>query len=321
MKVDAELGLRRVILENSDVRVQVLPEVGSKIISLMYVPGGHEFIFPPPEPEKGYQVPGYGTQFKDFDNSGFDECIPTVGACRYPGKAFQVDLPDHGEVWSVPWEWDAAGEALELRRAGTRLPFIFYKTLRLDGPVLRTSYKVENTSPEEIIYIWSSHPLLGIRPGDRVMVPPEVREVFIDQSHTGRLGGWGDRCSWPVATDKDGRRVDLSVMQPPSANVAEKYFTPRLSQGWCALDSPAGGHSMTFRFDPRLVPFVGMWINQGGWPVHSQHKHYCIALEPCNGAPDSLEHAVAMKQANMLGPKQSASWDVEIELRQGPPQV
>ena len=78
---------------------------------------------------------------------------------------------------------------------------------------------------------------------------------------------------------------------------------------------------MTFRFDPKAVPFVGMWINQGGWPVNSQHKHYCIALEPCNGAPDSLEHAVPMKQANTLDPKQSASWEVEIELRPGPPQV
>ncbi len=207
MKEDVESGVRRLTLDNGVIRVQVLPEVGSKITSLFYVPGGQEFIYQPPDPSSGYRVPGYGTQFKDFDNSGFDECIPTVGACRYPGKtsgATPIELPDHGEVWSVPWVWQADRESLKLQCRGTRIPFLFQKVLTLNGSSLTIQYKVENTSSEELTYLWSSHPLLAIHPGDRIRIPPEVKEVFIDQSHTGRLGGFGDRCDWPIARQKNG---------------------------------------------------------------------------------------------------------------------
>jgi galactose mutarotase-like enzyme len=321
MKADVELGIRRLTLENEIIRLQMLPDVGSKITSLLYKPGNHEFLFQPPNPAKAYSVPGYGSLFKDFDNSGFDECLPTVGACRYPAKASDICLPDHGEVWSVPWEWQALGNNLELRCRGTQVPFAFQKNISLEGNRLTISYKLENLSDDEMPYLWSSHPLFIVRPGDRIMIPAEVTEVFIDQSHTGRWGRFGDRCHWPVTTDKSGKTSYLNVLQPPSENTAEKYFTPRLSEGWCALYSPSAGHSIAFHFDPAAVPFIGMWINQGGWPVNSAAKHYTVALEPCSGAPDSLERAVEFNQANVLGGKETRGWELEIDLQPGPPTI
>jgi galactose mutarotase-like enzyme len=321
MEVDAEIALKQITLQNQHVRLQMLPEVGSKITSLIYIPDDREFLFQPPDASRGYRIPGYGAQFKDFDNSGFDECLPTVGACRYPGTAFRADLPDHGEVWSVPWEWELSGSSARLRCRCRQLPLVFYKEIRLKEESVLISYKVQNTSAEEVDYLWSSHPLLSIRPGDRVMVPPEVQEVFIDQSHTGRLGSFGDRTSWPLTVDRNGLAADLSLLLPPEANTAEKYFTPRLSQGWCALYSPSSNHSITFRFDPKIIPFVGMWINQGGWPTDSAFKHYTVALEPCSGAPDSLEKAAQFRQTSALAGKESRSWGLEIQLRPGRPQV
>jgi galactose mutarotase-like enzyme len=321
MKVDAEIALKQITLENQHVRLQMLPEVGSKITSLKHLPGNREFLLQPPEPSEPYRIPGYGSLFKDFDNSGFDECLPTVGACRYPGKGFNADLPDHGEVWSVPWEWEASGDSAKLRCSCRQLPLIFYKEIRLKQESVLISYKVQNTSAEQINFLWSSHPLLSIYPGDRVVIPPEVHEVFIDQSHTGRLGGFGDRTSWPLTVDRNGQEADLSLLLPPAANAAEKYFTPRLSQGYCALYSLSTNHSITFRFDPRRVPFVGMWINQGGWPTGSASKQYTVALEPCSGAPDSLEKAVEFNQASVLAGKESKTWELEIQLRSGRPQL
>ncbi len=321
MKADTDLALKQIVLENHLVRVEMLPEVGSKITSLMYRPDNREFLFQPPAPADGYRIPGYGALFKDFDNSGFDECLPTVAACKYPGRQFHADLPDHGEVWSVPWEWNASDNNVELRCRGKQLPFIFYKQLRLKQDSLLISYKIENTSSESLDYLWSSHPLLAVRPGDRVMVPPEVREVFIDQSHSGRLGGFGGRTPWPLTVDRNGAATDLSLLHPPSAGTAEKFFTPRLHEGWCALHSPSSNHSITFRFDPDLVPFVGMWINQGGWPTDSLPKHYTVALEPCSGAPDSLEKAVEFNQARNLAAKESRAWEVEIQIHPKPPRL
>lgn len=321
MRTVADLTLKQITLENQYLRLQMLPEVGSKITSLLYRPDHREFLFQPPNPEQPYRVPGYGALFKHFDNSGFDECLPTVSACRYTGKHFQSDLPDHGEVWSVPWEYEASGDSAELRCKCAQMPLTFHKNIRLKQDSLWISYKVENHSDYALDYLWSSHPLLAVRPGDRVMVPPEVHEVFIDQSHTGRFGGFGDHVSWPLATDRNNIGSDLSFLLPPTADTAEKYFTPRLSQGWCALHSPSDGHSITFRFDPKVIPFVGMWINQGGWPRNSASRHYTVALEPCSGAPDSLEKAVEYGQASTLAGKETKRWEMEIQVRPGPPQV
>ena len=38
---------------------------------------------------------------------GADECLPTIAPCSWRGR----ELPDHGEVWNVPWAVDP--EALE----------------------------------------------------------------------------------------------------------------------------------------------------------------------------------------------------------------
>jgi galactose mutarotase-like enzyme len=320
MKVDVEHGLTRLTLENDELRVQVWPEVGGKISSVQYVPGKHEFLLQPSQPAEPYRIPGYGAPFKDF-NSGFDECLPTVAACRYPGGNFTGELPDHGEVWSVPWGWQCSGESIELRCRGTHLPFVFEKTLRLKHSRILISYTLQNTSAQDVYWLWSAHPLLSVRPGDRILLPPEVKQLFVDQSHTGRLGTFGNCCNWPLATGKDGAVYDLSRLEAVTAGTAEKYFTPRLSQGWCALDSPSAGYSICYRFDPAKVPFVGIWVNQGGWPPNAILPHYTVALEPSNGAPDSLEKAAELGQANILGGWQIGKWDLEIELQAGPPRL
>src|SRR5438270_14023869 len=112
MQVDDGLILKQVVLENQFVRLRMLPEAGSKITSLVYLPDNREFLLQPDDPSRPPQSPGYGAPFSDFDNGGFDECLPTVAACRYPGSSFPVNLPAHGEVWSVPWEWDATADTV-----------------------------------------------------------------------------------------------------------------------------------------------------------------------------------------------------------------
>ena len=48
MRVNADIELKQLTLENQHVRLQMLPEVGSKITSLLYVPDNREFLFQPP---------------------------------------------------------------------------------------------------------------------------------------------------------------------------------------------------------------------------------------------------------------------------------
>jgi galactose mutarotase-like enzyme len=84
------------------------------------------------------------------------------------------------------------------------------------------------------------------------------------------------------------------------------------------LNSTASGHSIAYQFDPELIPYIGLWINQGGWPRNSSAPAYTIALEPCSGAPDSLEKAFELGQAAQLAPNALAKWTLKIEVRDLP---
>ncbi len=59
-------------------------------------------------------APAMPTSIGDYDIGGFDECLPTISACLYPEPPFAgVMMPDHGEVWALPWKYEIQGEELD----------------------------------------------------------------------------------------------------------------------------------------------------------------------------------------------------------------
>ena len=99
-----------------------------------------------------------------------------------------MEVPDHGEAWSIPWSWDMQAEALHLWCGGVRFPYDFHKWLSVPAPgSLRLSYALVNRAPFSFKFIWSAHPLFALRPGMRIYLPPAVR-VRVDWSKDERLG-------------------------------------------------------------------------------------------------------------------------------------
>src|ERR1044071_6954902 len=96
-------GLSAIRLHNDVLRAVFIPELGGKMVSLVRVASGHEFLLQPQDCGRKYGRPVYGDRMDDFDASGFDECFPTISACKYP-EDLNVSLPDHGELWPVPWK-------------------------------------------------------------------------------------------------------------------------------------------------------------------------------------------------------------------------
>src|SRR5689334_13003801 len=95
-------GLSAISLDNEKVRAVFVPELGGKMVSLVRIASGHEFLLQPQDVGRKYGRPRYGDKMEDFDASGFDECFPTILACKDPLDP-NVLLPDHGELWPVPW--------------------------------------------------------------------------------------------------------------------------------------------------------------------------------------------------------------------------
>jgi galactose mutarotase-like enzyme len=313
-------GLEAVVIENGLLRLTVVPQLGGKIVSLVRCESGHEFLLQPHESTQAYQLPIYGDRFGEYESSGFDDCLPTVAECFYPEEPFlSRQLPDHGDVWCLPAKVEAFEDQINLTTVLRSLPLRFTRTVRLQGNQVRLDYEATNLSESTVKFLWSAHPLLKVEPAAEIILPQEVREVEVAWSKDERLGKAGDRCPWPEATDCFGRPVELNRISSVIEGTAEKLFTPRLSDGFCGMFLPQANESIAFRFDTRQVPYIGIWICQGGWPGNRSTQDFTVALEPCNGRPDSLDDAIIRNECAVLAGAATLQWWLEIEVNSGPP--
>ncbi len=280
-------GFDRIILDNGLARVVVMPDLGGKIISLVRIASGREYLISLSSNE-GFRKPSFGGTFVDYNNVGFDECIPTIAACDYPeGKFAGFQLPDHGDVWSLSWQHEI-------------------------------EYELLNTSDTRFQFLWSAHPLLRTEPGTTIVLPLDSGKLLIDSSKGNRLGSKGESCTWPIATQENGQTDDLRVMKT-RGEASDKLYTPRLSIGYCGLYHPNTNESIVFKFDVESVPYVGLWICHGGRRSDNPKEPYTIAMEPCNGRPDSLREAIGRRESSTLLPHELKQWTLHVELLEGRP--
>lgn len=303
-------GLSSWILRRGDLLVEAIPGLGGKIARI--AKDGHEFLFE--NPTRRMRLAAYGAPYADYDASGFDECLPTVGPCSFPDYPWEgTPVPDHGEVWSIPWASRVDAGGLSLWTHGVRFPYRFEKRLELVSETrLSIEYLLTNHAPVPFRYIWSSHPLFEATPGMRVLLP-EGTSVRIDWSRNERLGAMLDEHPWPVTVDRSGRSVDLSLVPSRDRELVDKLFTTRLDDGWCGLHDPAEGWYVILRFPLDRVPYVGLSLNFGGWPTEGE-GYFNIGLEPCSGFPDRLDVALERGDYAVAQSGATVRWNLTLDL-------
>jgi hypothetical protein len=200
---------------------------------------------------------------------------------------------------------------LHLRCRSVRFAYEFHKMLSAPLPgCLRLSYALVHYGSAPFKFLWSSHPLFALRPGMRIHLPPGVR-VRVDWSRDERLGRLFDEHPWPHTHDRAGQAVDLSLILPADAGLVDKLYTTRLDEGWCALHEPATGRYAAFVFAPETIPYVGLSINLGGWPVEGP-GYYNLGLEPCGGYPDRLDLAIERGRHAVVQPGERLAWQMDL---------
>jgi hypothetical protein len=324
-------GLRLLRGQLDALEVALLPEVGGKMVSLRAATRAgaepREWLWQ--TPRRPYRTPAYGGAFDAYDISGFDECFPGIGEGPYPLPPWEaVTVPDHGEVWTLPWAASVGGpdgETLTLAVHGVRFPYRLDKQLTLekrsaaahpDRAALRIDYRLANLCPFPLRYLWSAHPLFAAHPGMRVELPPDVA-LRVDWSRDARLGPPGARHAWPHTRDAAGATTALDVLPPAGAGFADKLYTQRLrvtgEDAHCALVDIETGEYIGFRFDPAAVPYLGLWLNMDGWPLDGQ-PCFNVALEPCTGYPDRLDLAIAGNEAATIEGGSVKHWTLWLEV-------
>ena len=225
-------------------------------------------------------------------------------------------MPDHGELWSVPWTSSvyshAGGVTLAASATGRILPYEFHRELTVDPhePVLRMRYRVRNTGSSSFPWIWCAHPLLNVQPATALELAT-MHQATVDAVHNIPEIERGDIVSWPGALGGDAGRFVF----PDEGAWAVKLFGDVGASGRMTVTDPRRGERLEMRVRPEEVPQVGIWINNRGWAPPGRRPYYTLGLEPAIGAPDSLEEAVRdWKTAQTLAPREERSWGLEVRL-------
>lgn len=302
-----------VVIQAGDYIVTLMPEFGGKIASISVA--GTELLQTPLHP---YAPRTQNTPFDAGDASGWDECLPSVGACSVNTPFGPASVPDHGDLWRLPWEVLAASaDSATLRVRCFSLPLELTRTVLLTpvpgGAKLQLLYSLTNTSDYTVPWSWSAHPLFTALPGDRVVLPASVQTLRLEGSGNNRLGLNGDSVSWPIAHEANGER-DISLAQDASTGIGDKLFAGPLSEGdgWCILERPNVGLRITIRFESAITPYLGLWLCYGGWPGGDGLKQVCVAPEPCTAPVDSL--AETGPWSRQLTPGETCTWPMEVEI-------
>jgi galactose mutarotase-like enzyme len=302
--------LGAVILENKVLRAMVLPDFGSKLASLVYKPLGRELLWQNPGPL--YLRTSYGDPYTEGELSGFDEMFPTISRCHYERAPWSgVELPDHGEVWTIPWSPTLEPEELRLQVHGMRLPYRLEKRLGLEGGCLRIAYRAVNLAPVQMDYLWAAHPLFNASPGMELIVPEGMNRI-VNTVPGRRLGSYGAMYDFPLARLPEGP-LALNRVPPQNAEGYQKYyFCGRVPDGWCLLYDPEARLNIGLSYPRKTVPYLGIWLNEGGFA-----GQYNIAPEPATAAMDRIDLARMWGTHSVLEAGQALEWHLNITVEPG----
>jgi galactose mutarotase-like enzyme len=311
-RVDNLLAL---VVETPRLQLTILPELGAKVISLIDRASGHDHLWR--HPGRPLRLAHYGDAYHHYDLSGWDECFPTIGEVVYPEGPWQgVVVPDHGELWSLPWQWDFADNVLRMWTHSVRFAYTFERRFRFSNAgLIEISYTVHNPTPFPLKALWSMHPFFNVTPTSQVLLPPGVR-VRVELSQHERIGGFLSEHPWPLTSARNGQEVDLSIMGPRGQGFMEKLFTTPLAAGWAALYDAADERFLAFTFDPAQIPFVGICQIRDGWPTDGEPS-YSTILEPCTGWPDRLDLAMTRGASIVIPAQGERSWQISLQVGTG----
>ena len=287
-------------LSTPGIDVVLDAERGGRIVNLTDVVRDREWLVQPARTLADPAEPG--TAFTDGDMSGWDEMFPTVLPCHYPTHRPddpEVELPDHGELWTARWQVTERGDrSVVMTAQGDALPYRFTRRATVERSRLLLTYRVDVTGAVPLIALWAAHPQFRCEPGTRIILPKDVRTVLdvSDPAHPVRT-------PWPGALD--GR-----VSALPATTGRKLYLEPDAAPRWARLVDPCGA-ALDLSWDGEPVSYLGLWLD------HRRYSHEaCVCLEPSTGFYDDLSLAAAQGRAMLVAPGAPARWSLLVRLDQ-----
>ena len=302
------------LLENDRLRVVIVPRMGAKIVSIFDKDLKLEWLVGPGS--RSFKPVSYGASFVEQDLSGWDEMFPTIVACSYPGPEIWNGnaLPDHGEVWTMPWDvLDKSKSELTCAVEGKALPYRLTRTARLGNEKsLDLLYELENLGSESFSYIWAAHPQFCCGENARIDFPDHVQQVVNTLPANYGWGEPGQVWGWPESKAEGQDFIRLNQIGPPILNQARKFFLqPEERIGWVEIQRTKPEASLRMEWSPQEIPYFGIWVDEGAISEES-----VAAPEPTTGFYDSLDTAWNQQEVSVIKPSQKMSWILSVFLNE-----
>jgi hypothetical protein len=291
-----------VSIENDHLELEVWPQFGGRISSLIDKADGYDLLFSYPD-ELPTRSP-YGSSYAASWHAGWDECFPAVAGGPYSGHPYDsIAVPDHGEIWSLPTTAVPTNNGITTVWNGLRFGYRLTRKLSLDGPNIRLEYTLINLAPFPFHFVWALHPLLGMEKPVELKLP------------TG---------SYRFSHDAEGKAFD-STFEWPNVQESENLARPNLlphKRGWKAYSTdpiaasgaviyPERGRQLRFEYgsESDLPAYWGVWINTGGWAAQRQ-----LSVQPTIGRHDQISASIKDHSCGTVEPMGKCEWELIVSV-------
>ncbi len=289
-------------LENETLRLEVDAQRGAKITRLTYLEKGIDLLVGKPESVPQPSPSSWPVRFTLADSYGFDEMFPTIDADTCTSLPWgPIAFPDHGDLWSLPHLGTLCDGVITTEVLGTSFPYRFMRTVQLNGPTVELGYTVTNLTPYPVEVLWAAHMLFALHRGISLELPDEV-DTVINAYEGGIFGPKGQ-----LITHQE-RLFDRCCSFLPDSGLCGKWYTARpLQNGWVRVVDGVHRITTTIRFDTARVPYLGVWISEGGW-----QDQRSIGIEPATAPMDSPSNAREYGASHLLKPHATETWRMEV---------
>jgi hypothetical protein len=282
-------------IANDSISLSIAPELGGRIVSMRDRISHREWMDGwSPVRKRRIWHPTDPANFETGPGAGLDECLPTVLPCRVDRRS----LPDHGELWNQPPDFDIDPSGrISCRWVLKSLPLDFQRVISIRKNEICFDYQIENRAESPTPFLWAWHALFTWKPGDQI----QTREK------TCLSPGGTETLPWPA--NQAGNDLSRAAF-PKSAVPAAKVFLGPLSRGNTGIRSKNGA-TLTLDWPAALFPYAGIWITRGFW----KGLHHW-AIEPSNAPVDRLSDILNPDPLSVLGPREIRQWTLTARLSQ-----
>lgn len=261
------------------------PRHGARILSLKATESGREWLVPPPD---SADRSAYGSRFTDRAIHGWDEMFPTIDACTVNRR----QIPDHGEVWAVPWSLTEPRhpDGIRLQVESRTMPLTLSREASGSGDDIDLYYELSNMGTKSLPVQWTPHPQFALTSSTQIKFSPTPTSARI----TSPLRGT-DHIAWQQVEHQ-------SEVVPVGSHLKAWIEEPFALRSVTLVEAE---DSLTMCWRSAVLPYAAVLWDNGEF---SQQR--TLTVEPAMNASESLARSQSLHQATHIRAGETLKWHI-----------